>query len=83
MERLRLLHFFPALPTIFDRTPWRLSNTASSVFLITLALQFLNVLFELLLFLVVSLGHFYKAIVCQFTRYIVLRELLSRVIQTK
>ena len=39
---------------------------------VTLALQFLNVLFELLLFLVVPLGHFHKAFIRQLTRYIVL-----------
>ena len=49
------------------------------ILLVTLALQFLNVLFELLLFLVVSLGHFHKAFIRQLARYIVLRKHLSRV----
>ena len=49
------------------------------IVLVTLALQFPNVLFELLLFLVVSLGHFHEAVVGELARYIVLRELLSRV----
>jgi len=35
------------------------------ILLVTLALQFLNVLFELLLFLVVPLGHFHKAFIRQ------------------
>lgn len=42
------------------------------ILFITLALQFLHVLFELLLFLVIPLGHFHKTFIRQFTRYIVL-----------
>ena len=49
------------------------------IVLVTLALQFLNILFELPLFLVIPLGHFHKAVVRQLTRYIVLIGLLSRV----
>ena len=38
----------------------------------------LDIFLELLLFLIVPLGHFHKTLVRQLTRYIVLRELLSR-----
>ena len=57
----------------------KLLLTESPVVLpITLALQFLNVLFELLLFLVVPLGHFHKAFIRQLTRYIVLINALKQ-----
>ena len=43
------------------------------IFLVTQALQFLNVLFELLLFLIVPLGHLHKTLIRQLTGHIVFR----------
>lgn len=48
------------------------------VLFVTLALQFLNVLFERLLFRVIPLGHFHKAFIRQLTRYIVLVNTLKQ-----
>ena len=55
-----------------------LLTESTVVFPVTLALQFLNVLFELLLFLIIPLGHFHKAFIRQLTRYIVLVNTLKQ-----
>ena len=49
------------------------------ILLVTLALQFLNVLFELQLFFIIPLGHLHKPLIRQLARYIILGKHLSGV----